>query len=267
MPPQQQQQQQQTLPRPQSQQQALNQSLPPLQTQIPPPGTMGRAGTFDTTSSMGQNSPYQAYIPPTIPAAQRSSSGLGGHERSYSHGAMLNQPNMQSQPTNNARNSTQALSMQQPRFNGNTNTSLSHSGPPQLGALPFQTQQSRAQSPAQGSSNIFSGPPSQPQELPAHTGSPARTYPSPSAGGKQVFGVSLARLYERDQFAVPMVVHQCIQAVDLYGLAVEGIYRLSGSAMHVNKLKNLFDTGIFAFRFLFPRPANSLCLQTKNPTS
>ncbi|KAJ8125765.1 hypothetical protein O1611_g7874 [Lasiodiplodia mahajangana] len=39
-----------------------------------------------------------------------------------------------------------------------------------------------------------------------------------------------------------MVVHQCIQAVDLYGLAVEGIYRLSGSATHVTKLKNLFDT-------------------------
>lgn len=59
-----------------------------------------------------------------------------------------------------------------------------------------------------------------------------------------MFGVSLARLYERDQFAVPMAVHQCIQAVDLYGLAVEGIYRLSGSAMHVSKLKNLFDTGL-----------------------
>jgi hypothetical protein len=43
-----------------------------------------------------------------------------------------------------------------------------------------------------------------------------------------------------------MVVHQCIQAVDLFGLAVEGIYRLSGSATHVNKLKNLFDTGLFA---------------------
>lgn len=62
---------------------------------------------------------------------------------------------------------------------------------------------------------------------------------------KQVFGVTLDRLYERDGLAVPMVVYQCIQAVDLYGLAVEGIYRLSGSATHIQKLKNGFDTGLF----------------------
>jgi hypothetical protein len=62
---------------------------------------------------------------------------------------------------------------------------------------------------------------------------------------RPVFGVSLSKLYERDGLAVPMVVYQCIQAVDLYGLNVEGIYRLSGSVPHVNKLKNLFDTGTY----------------------
>jgi hypothetical protein len=51
-------------------------------------------------------------------------------------------------------------------------------------------------------------------------------------------------LYERDVLAVPMVVHQCIQAVDLYGLGVEGIYRQSGSLNHVNKLKNMFNSGM-----------------------
>lgn len=40
-----------------------------------------------------------------------------------------------------------------------------------------------------------------------------------------------------------MVVYQCIQAVDLYGLALEGIYRQSGSMAHIQKLKNMFDTG------------------------
>ncbi|EQB44159.1 hypothetical protein CGLO_17123 [Colletotrichum gloeosporioides Cg-14] len=39
-----------------------------------------------------------------------------------------------------------------------------------------------------------------------------------------------------------MVVYQCIQAVDLYGLGVEGIYRQSGSLTHINKLKTMFDT-------------------------
>ncbi|KAI3321670.1 RhoGAP-domain-containing protein [Xylariaceae sp. AK1471] len=238
--------------RPQSQQQTLNQSLPPLQTHIPPPGSIGRSGTFDTAPSMGQNSPAQPFILPSIPAAQRPSSGLG-HERSYSHGAMLTQPSVQPQSTYNARNSTQALSIQ-PRFNGNASSSLGNqNGPPQLGALPFQTQQSRTQSPQQGSPSTFPGPPPQ-QESSARTASPAKTYPSPS--GKQVFGVSLARLYERDQFAVPMVVHQCIQAVDLYGLAVEGIYRLSGSSMHVNKLKNLFDTDQESHILDFRNPEN-----------
>lgn len=38
-----------------------------------------------------------------------------------------------------------------------------------------------------------------------------------------------------------MVVLQCIQAVDLYGLNVEGIYRLSGNVNHINQLKAAFD--------------------------
>ncbi|KAI8632753.1 hypothetical protein F5Y19DRAFT_328904 [Xylariaceae sp. FL1651] len=228
--------------RPQSQQQSQVQNLPPLHTQMPS-GSIGRAGTFDTPSTMGQSSPAN-FVPPSISAAQRSSSGLG-HERSYSHGAMLTQSTAQPQQSYNVRNSTQVLSPQ-PRFNGEINSPLSNQGgPPQLGALPFQTQQSRTQSPQQGGPSAFATPPAPPalqQELSARPASPSKPFPSSTASGKQVFGVSLARLYERDQFAVPMVVHQCIQAVDLYGLAVEGIYRLSGSSMHVSKLKNLFDT-------------------------
>lgn len=215
---------------------------------------------------MGQGSSAQSFAPPSMAAAHRPSSGLG-HERSYSHGAMLNQSNVQPQQTYSARNSTHALP-QPSRFNGNVSSPLSvPSGPPQLGALPFQTQSSRPRSPSQGGSGGFTGPP--PQELAERSSSPARALRSASVGGKQVFGVSLGRLYERDQFAVPMVVHQCIQAVDLYGLAVEGIYRLSGSAMHVSKLKNLFDTGSSTpFFFFLRQPTNSpYPVQIKNPTS
>ena len=60
---------------------------------------------------------------------------------------------------------------------------------------------------------------------------------------KPVFGVSLEELLKRDGSAIPLVVYQCIQAVDLYGLEVEGIYRLSGSSTHVNKLRAIFDNG------------------------
>ncbi|MCJ1464676.1 hypothetical protein MMC07_003289 [Pseudocyphellaria aurata] len=58
---------------------------------------------------------------------------------------------------------------------------------------------------------------------------------------KPVFGVSLDDLLKRDGSAIPLVVCQCLQAVDLFGLEVEGIYRLSGSAAHVTKLRTMFD--------------------------
>jgi len=60
---------------------------------------------------------------------------------------------------------------------------------------------------------------------------------------KPVFGLGLDQLFARDGTAVPMVVYQCIQAVDLFGLEVEGIYRVSGTASHINKLKSIFDNG------------------------
>lgn len=60
---------------------------------------------------------------------------------------------------------------------------------------------------------------------------------------KPVFGVSLDELYARDGTAVPFLVYQCIQAVELFGLDMEGIYRLSGSANHISHMKALFDNG------------------------
>lgn len=60
---------------------------------------------------------------------------------------------------------------------------------------------------------------------------------------KPVFGVSLDELYERDGTAVPMIVYQCFQAIELFGLDMEGIYRLSGSATQIAQMKSLFDNG------------------------
>src|SRR5205809_432099 len=55
---------------------------------------------------------------------------------------------------------------------------------------------------------------------------------------RPVFGVPLEELLLRDGNAVPMVVIQCMQAVDLYGLDYEGIYRQAGQNTHVQKIKN-----------------------------
>jgi len=46
-----------------------------------------------------------------------------------------------------------------------------------------------------------------------------------------------------------MVVYQCIQAVDLFGLEIEGLYRLSGTQSHIGKLKAIFDNGKFLISF------------------
>ena len=64
------------------------------------------------------------------------------------------------------------------------------------------------------------------------------------AANNPVFGMSLESLFQRDESAVPMVVHQCIQAVDLFGLDVEGIYRVSGNSTHISMLRALFDHGM-----------------------
>ena len=64
---------------------------------------------------------------------------------------------------------------------------------------------------------------------------------------RPVFGVTLEDLFNRDGSAVPMVVYQCLQAVDLFGLEVEGIYRLSGTASHITKLRSVFDNGMLYF--------------------
>lgn len=124
------------------------------------------------------------------------------------------------------------------------NSSMGPTGPPQLGALPFQTGKPDANGNT-GSNPLMQHPPS---SVPAPSqGLPPPTNANANTGGgavqsRPMFGVSLDTLYERDSLAVPMVVYQCIQAVDLFGLSVEGIYRLSGSQLHVNKLKSMFDT-------------------------
>ncbi|KAK6496344.1 hypothetical protein TWF481_002369 [Arthrobotrys musiformis] len=58
---------------------------------------------------------------------------------------------------------------------------------------------------------------------------------------KPVFGVPLEVLLQRDGNAVPIVVIQCMTAVELYGLNVEGIYRQAGATSQIQKIKEIFD--------------------------
>ncbi|KAL6857939.1 Rho GTPase-activating protein [Amphichorda felina] len=226
----------------------LNPQPAPL-SQAPPPSTPQAASSspqvsgvsaasaqspLRSTAGGGFGSPKSPQGPPSL---NQSFSATGPpepgrpftqpHNRSYSQG------NMQQQfipPSSGA-----------PPYNGSRD--VSSQGAPQLGALSFQ---STAAPPPQQAPAPFQ-PPSHGRKGSAHMVIPGgvRNSPPPQAPPaplNPVFGVTLGRLYERDGLAVPLVVEQCIQAVELFGLSVEGIYRQSGSMGHVQKLKHMFDT-------------------------
>ncbi|KAK6330907.1 hypothetical protein TWF718_003104 [Orbilia javanica] len=132
----------------------------------------------------------------------------------------------------------------------------SKSPPQQVGMMKFEVQKHP----------IFPLPPvQQPQQEPPRPSEPQQINPRPpydphaqgafGGGGavvtpaprpvrrpvKPVFGVPLEVLLQRDGNAVPIVVIQCMTAVELYGLNVEGIYRQAGATSHIQKIKEIFD--------------------------
>ncbi|EMC98143.1 hypothetical protein BAUCODRAFT_32140 [Baudoinia panamericana UAMH 10762] len=58
---------------------------------------------------------------------------------------------------------------------------------------------------------------------------------------RPTFGVSLQSLFDRDASAVPLVVIQCILAVDHFGLETTGIYRQSGTTSQIQSLISRFN--------------------------
>ncbi|KND88063.1 RHO GTPase-activating protein RGD1 [Tolypocladium ophioglossoides CBS 100239] len=232
----------QSLNMPQAVGQAAGQQGTSFSQQTSPVGQRGSTGNLGPPGGP-QGSLNQGMPPPGGPQDQQPRQFQQPHTRSFSQGNTLNQQSAPQQPFA-SRNSVQPA----PRY-GNGSTVISQ-GPPQLGALPFQG----SQPPAQQSSPQQSGSPFQPPQdrrgsaggfrnASSVYGAPGQSPPpqNVAAPSKPVYGVSLNRLYERDGLAVPMVVYQCIQAVDLFGLGLEGIYRQSGSLNHINKLKGMFD--------------------------
>lgn len=114
---------------------------------------------------------------------------------------------------------------------------------------PLQQQQPHLQSSTSGYSPVAQNPYSQQADYPR---GPAGQVAAQQTSGlmhnnanpptNPVFGVSLDQLFARDQSPVPLVVYQAIQAVDLYGLEVEGIYRIPGTSSHIQAMKALFDS-------------------------
>jgi hypothetical protein len=191
-------------------------SAPPPQRQSDPPASFtsrqGPPQSFNTQQSPHQTHMSQPFNQGPPPAVQQQQ-----HERSFSQGPPVQQYNTGSM----------GGPPRGPGHGSYNSGSISSSGPPQLSSLPFQNSQT----------------PPQQMIQPPYSQSPTTINSGHLPPLKPVFGLSLDQLFERDGSAVPMVVYQCIQAVDLFGLEVEGIYRINGTASHITKIKALFDNG------------------------
>ncbi|CAL5866524.1 uncharacterized protein PFLUO_LOCUS733 [Penicillium psychrofluorescens] len=155
-----------------------------------------------------------------------------------------------SQPTTQPKpQSTMPQSTAPQSFSPQTMASPIVQPPPSAGAKqpPYPTEATPPSGPPPGQAPYpVSGPPASdgPPPLGQMPGHVPMMMPPPKSNLpplKPVFGVSLYDLYTRDGTAVPMIVYQCFQAIELFGLDMEGIYRLSGSANHINHMKAVFD--------------------------
>ncbi|CAI6335819.1 unnamed protein product [Periconia digitata] len=146
--------------------------------------------------------PTHHQSPPQIETAQQS-----GYQPSYSHQQHPQQPPQQPYQSQFGSSAYSSLAQNPYGQNPHQGSSPAHSSSPQSSGVLYKN------------SNLSSKPPLNP-----------------------VFGVSLDELFARDGSPVPAIVYQCTQAVDMYGLEVEGIYRIPGTASHIQAMKNLFDT-------------------------
>ena len=48
---------------------------------------------------------------------------------------------------------------------------------------------------------------------------------------------------QRDGHEVPLFLTKCVEAIESSGLKTEGLYRVSGTGTHIQRLKNSFDRG------------------------
>jgi hypothetical protein len=84
----------------------------------------------------------------------------------------------------------------------------------------------------------------------ARPGSRGPQYATPHA--RPFFGVYLYDIFVRDQTPVPIVVQECIKAVELYGLELEGIYRVSGNNTQVAQIRAQFENDPNSVNFQTP---------------
>merc|ERR1719245_2654962 len=63
-----------------------------------------------------------------------------------------------------------------------------------------------------------------------------------SSKGNPLFGVPIQTVTKRERRPVPFIITSCIREVERRGLGEVGIYRVSGSAADVGRLKKAYET-------------------------
>jgi len=59
--------------------------------------------------------------------------------------------------------------------------------------------------------------------------------------GRPTFGVDLAEQMIRDDVDVPPIMVKCCEAIEKYGMNIQGVYRLNGSMSKIARLKERLD--------------------------
>lgn len=161
------------------------------------------------------------------------------------------EPHNQSEPAGGLRRSSLADLSNVPPSPHKQGPAPNFTSPPNPSESNYHESPHSQTFPPSGGGSILPQLPHPQLSSPMHSHSPPpvmATYSDPTHPDvpalRPVFGVSLDDLLKRDGSAIPLVVYQCLQAVELFGLNVEGIYRLSGSAPHVSKLRAIFDNGL-----------------------
>ena len=181
-----------------------------------------------------QQAQPSASKPPAAPAA---APGYGQPSPSFTqqHNRQVSQPT--APPGPERVSSPGGHQLADPPANG-------HGPPPVYGAI---ASSAPPQIPPQFPQQAQQPPPPQGGLVPRN-GSPSVSASASDASAGPVFGLSLDEMFRRYRSAVPLIVYQCIQAIDLYGLQVEGIYRNNGSSLNIKTLKATFDSGRYSLR-------------------
>ncbi|XP_060578641.1 SLIT-ROBO Rho GTPase-activating protein 1-like [Ruditapes philippinarum] len=66
---------------------------------------------------------------------------------------------------------------------------------------------------------------------------------NPQIGQPKLFGGNLEEYIEATGHEIPTVIKSCIRVLNLYGMHHQGIFRIPGSQVEINDLKNAFEKG------------------------